>query len=244
MKKIIMWTMAWWSLASAHASASTISFQGEGKAGVVEIRSDGFPSGVWTYAGELNWSWVGVPPDGFTSSWLYTYCIGADEYLLSQQTVSAGSTDGLTMSGVTAPGSKVAWLLNTYAPGILAAGTGSDAAALQVAIWEALYDNDGDLSTGRFQLLTANDSHVRTMAEAYMASLMSSSYGDASAIWLDTPAHGGQDQLALVPVAEPASLVLLGLGAVAACGWRHRSRLRHGLQSCVRQTSRPTDTRA
>jgi hypothetical protein len=235
-KKGILLTCLWWGLACADASASTIKFEGVGKVAVVEIRSNGFPSGVWAYAGELNWSWVGLPPSGFTSSWIYTYCVGADEYLLNQETVSVGSTSSLTMPGVTAAGSKVAWLLDTYARGIHVSGTGSDAAALQVAIWESLYDSDRNLLTGQFQLLNAWDPQVRTKAQAYLDALGASSYQGWTASWLDAPSNGGQDQITLAPVAEPASILLLASGMAAACIRRRRSRSSGGIQSNVRQT--------
>ncbi len=223
--------------ASTRAVASTIQFQGEGKAGIVEIRSNGFPGGVWTYAGELDWSWVGLPADGFTSSWIYTYCVGADNYLQNQQGVTARPSDALTTAGVTDAGAKVAWLIDTYAPGIHASGTGTDAAALQVAIWEALYDNDRNLSTGRFQLLDARDALVWIEAQSYLTALGFANYSAVSATWLDTSA--GQDQLVPTPIAEPASLLMLATGCLAACGWRlaRRSRWLEGAQSGSRQTS-------
>ena len=56
-------------------------------------------------------------------------------------------------SGWQSAGTRAAWLFNTYAPVIHVGGTGTDAAALQVAIWEALYDTTPDLSKGAFTLL-------------------------------------------------------------------------------------------
>ena len=54
-------------------------------------------------------------------------------------------------------GPKAAWLLNTYASAV---GTGVQAAALQIAIWESLYDNDHNLNTGNFSLVTSNAAYT------------------------------------------------------------------------------------
>lgn len=90
-------------------------------------------------------------------------------------------------------GDKVAWLFNTFAEGIRLSGTDIQAAALQVAIWEALYDSSPDLGAGNFQLTTVGA--IRDQANAYLSALDAGpgGYQTSSAGWLDT-SHG-QDQV-------------------------------------------------
>jgi hypothetical protein len=59
--------------------------------------------------------------------------------LLDPQQVTVDSTNSLTTPAADGA-AKAAWLFNTFAAGIHAGGTGIQAAALQVAIWEAIYD--------------------------------------------------------------------------------------------------------
>ena len=131
---------------SAPGSASSIDFTGEGKSAAVTIHSPTL--GVLsTDAGELDWTWIGVPPAGQPASF-YTYCVDPNHYLLDPQDVTLSTSDFMTVAGVTDAGGKAAWLINTYAALIHQSGSGADAAALQVAIWEAISDNTPNLSAG------------------------------------------------------------------------------------------------
>lgn len=87
------------------------------------------------------------------------------------------------------------------------------AAALQLAIWEVLHETSGtfDLASGAVQLdsSTSNYATLLTKANAYDATIAST--GDA---WRYVSNSGGfQGQLS--PVPEPASLAILGVGAMA-----------------------------
>ena len=206
-------------MVAAPAFASTITFTGEGKKAAVTIQSPSL--GVLsTDAGELDWSWVGTPPAGQPASF-YTYCVDPNHYLLGTQEVTLTDSDFLTVDGVTDAGEKAAWLINTYAPGIHQSGSGADAAALQVAIWEAISDNAPNLSAGGFRLIGTPG--IAAEAQGFLNALFSGpgGYYTSDTLWLDT--RNGQDQMltaatgpqTLTAVPEPASLLLCGSGLIA-----------------------------
>jgi hypothetical protein len=202
-------------IAPTSADAETIDFLGVGHASVVSVGGSIFSGSVW--AGELNWQWVGTPPEGFAQSF-YSYCVDLGSFLRDPQTVTLRSDDGFT-NGVANGGSKAAWLLNSYASDIrntaandiTAANT--QAAALQVAIWEAMYDSLSSTTTwwsnGNFLLNTTGA--VRTQATAYLTELLTHSFADSSAVILS--ANYGQDQITH-GVSEPSTLLLMGLAFI------------------------------
>jgi hypothetical protein len=201
------------------ATADTLDFTGVGKTSVISI--GGLYSGA-VYAGELNWDWLGAPPAGFGRS-LYTYCVDILNAVTDQESVSVRSVGQLTPA--TSPqtlkdrGTNAAWLFSTYAPGIHASGTGTQAAGLQVAIWEALYDWKPDLHAGNIVLLTPGD--VNTWANSYLDGL--ANHGGSSSpdtVYLDT-SHG-QDQIAQVP--EASSWMIVALGMIGAFVFGSRAR--------------------
>ena len=124
---------------------------------------------------------------------------------------------------------QAAWLLGRYSPGLhLAPSDYSERAAitaLQVAIWEVIYDHaDLDLDSGTFVLqnvLASESVVIRQLALAYLQSLPPglSSTGLAFAIISRDPKH--QD-LVLGAAPEPGSLCLTG--SALAAGWLLRRR--------------------
>jgi len=205
------------------ASAATLDFTGVGKADIVSI------SGLRTvnaYAGELNWDWLGTPPAGFSQS-LYTYCVDVlNNEADPQYNVAVRTTDEMTPAtspySAAGAGAKIAWLVNTYAANIHASGTNEQAAGLQLAIWETLYDSDlggFNLASGDF-IVSASASTI-SWASNYLTSLYSSASNTGRAAWLDSPGNGnGQDQ---VTVPEPSTLALLMLGAGLIFAFRRKS---------------------
>lgn len=165
-------------------------------------------------AGELDWQWVGTAPAGFAQSF-YSYCVDVSQNLADPQAVTARSSDGFS-NGAVDGGAKAAWLFNTYAADIRgntnAAAANIQAAALQVAIWEAMYDSNANLGSGNFVLNTTGG--IRTQAQTYLSSLYSGiggSYltGVATILEVISPARG-QDQI-VSRVSEPSTLLLMGV---------------------------------
>ena len=215
--------------APMRASASSINFIGGGKSAPVVVEAFDVNTGRYEfmrpYAGEWTWWWDPTPP-GFEQVF-FSYCLDIYSDLEDPQPVTILSTDDLTSSGVPDAGKKAAWLFNTFAWGVHTHGSNADGAALQVAIWEALYDADGDLTSGRFKLLGAEDPTVVPQAQNYIAALFSApgGYYTSTATWLDSPIGEGQDQI--VPVPEPSTVLLVStlLGSLLLFNRWHIARL-------------------
>lgn len=201
---------------STPAYAEVIDFLGVGRHTNVSI--GGVRSGTFA-AGELNWRWDGTAPEGFAQSF-YSYCVDVTQNLRNEQTVTERSSNNFT-NGVVGGGAKAAWLVNTFADGIRAisniAEANTKAAALQVAIWEAMYDTTAGLGSGAFYLTGGSlNSAVRTQAETYLSMLYgeNGSYNTSVARVLDVRGANGQDQI-VSSVSEPSTLLLLGVAFLA-----------------------------
>ena len=98
-------------------------------------------------------------------------------------------------------------------------------AALQIAIWEALYDNDGNLSAGNFILTNANAQIIST-AQTYLNQALSAgggSFAKQSVLFIAYVAGGSQDQIGCI-IPEPATVVMSATAGVIflGVGWRRR----------------------
>jgi hypothetical protein len=194
----------------ATANAETIKFLGVGAASVVTVggtNGSNIHGNVW--AGELNWSWVGTPPAGFAQSF-YSYCVDLASFVQGEQVVTQVSSTGFS-NGISGGGTKAAWLFNEYAAGIHALSdvttAAVNAAALQIAIWEATYDISNNLSAGGFTA-TASNSQITGKASEYLTSLYNAQPWTSVATVLSTT--GGQDQI-VAQVSEPSTLLIVGL---------------------------------
>jgi len=146
----------------------------------------------------------------------YGYCVD----------LQADAGDGTATKSTTAglPGGlTIGFLLNTYAPVYHAAGDKKGAMALQLAIWDILYEtNDNqDLASNGFQF-NMNSGHFRAQnfkvnnnsfdPSSYFTAFQSSLGGSAAATYYDMTGCGGQSFAS--PVPEPATLAVLGAGAL------------------------------
>lgn len=207
---------------SREAAAERIGFNGFGLNELVlaSLEAGGTTHTLQVNAGELKFVWFDSTPAGFATSF-YSYCI---DFLAGSipfpQHVTIRSSQGFT-NGVVDGGAKAAWLVNTYAPTIHASGTGIQAAALQVAIWEAMHDTVNNLSGGSFQLWPSAaradydewplSGAIASQANQYLSSLYYApgQYYTDLAIVLDT--NDGQDQ---ITVNEPTTVLLLGFAGL------------------------------
>jgi hypothetical protein len=198
-------------LAPSPASADVIKFIDVGPESTVTVGgSIGSNYHGSVRAGEMEWEWVGTPPAGFAQSF-YAYCVDLAHFVQPNQTVTPVSSTGFT-NGVANGGSKAAWLFNQYAAGIHALGDTAtaaiNAAALQIAIWEAMYDTTRDLSSGGFTVSAG--SSVLYRANQYLTALYNSDMTSVATILNASGTYGGQDQI-VRQVSEPSTLLLLGL---------------------------------
>jgi hypothetical protein len=202
------------------AKADTIDFLGVGRNAAISATLNVGGGSVLhnVLAGELNWAWVGTVPEGFARTF-FSYCIDLVNPLRDPQVVTVQSSEGFT-NGVANGASKAAWLLDTFAPTIHAGGTNTQAAALQVAIWEAMYDTSNNLLGGNFRLVTSNG--IRTQASAYLAALYSADSGYHTSLATVLATSAGQDQIT-AHVSEPSTLLLLGSGLALLARRRKRA---------------------
>jgi PEP-CTERM motif len=161
----------------------------------------------------------------------WSYCVDLQHYdLAGANEVTVASMSDWDNKASPAPvvntlgGGAASWLYNQYG----ATAVGGTQAALQLAIWNVLYDNDASVSTtggGFWMSVTQSNASYAAAADAMLADYFSKGKPVANDIWLRTTNVGGnyaQDFIA--PVPEPATLLLLGTGIAGMFGVRGRRR--------------------
>ena len=151
-----------------------------------------------TYAGSIN----AYYPNSGGSFWAPIYCVDVfgvlyvpGQYNFVQQPAKTPNSFNVLNAD------RAAYLYLKYAP--LAAGNAQKAAALQIALWESVYDTDGLLGSGNFQYTSGLAGNVSTL----LADAGTNPY-DAQLLRED----GANHQTMIGPVPEPTSMLLLGMG--------------------------------
>jgi hypothetical protein len=125
------------------------------------------------------------------------------------------TNDGLTNGG------KIAYLANTYGASLL---DPSHAAALQIAIWDELYNNGS--TTGPFQYISGGDASIPSLVNFYLGQAQNNSgtstWLDASPSWTTNSAGQSMaiaDPPPPSPVPEPSMLFIfsVSLGGLGLC---------------------------
>ena len=154
------------------------------------------------------------------------YCVDINHYLTPDHWYDVSSVDAMSNWGLSDPvvraasspsdaGARAAVLFNTF-------GGATDSLtrwALQVAIWNALYDTDTDVATGAFRISTGYAAGV-ARADDLLQALAGWDGSSVDAGWIrlaDGPGNGTQDFIA-APVPEPATGWLMGAGLSALLG--------------------------
>jgi hypothetical protein len=105
-------------------------------------------------------------------------------------------------------GDRAGWLYNQHGHSVASA---VQAGALQVALWEVLYDTDNNIYTGHFKLTGYGLGFDPNLAQQYVN--LSVGQNDV-ATYFQSKSPNAQDLIG--PVPEPASMLLLGSGLLGS----------------------------
>lgn len=166
----------------------------------------------------VNAGQIGVRIDGTLPA--LVYCADPLTWLQTGPTPVTAVTESQFPNG-----GRLAWLYNTYGPAVL---LGSDAAALQLAIWEVILDNNvDDLDAGQTRTTANTDPQVKMLAAAMLqASVAQTDTGvrfyvpDQGPGYSQTLLHASSPGLVQAP--EPANALLAGAGLLLAGALRRR----------------------
>ncbi|MFH1057541.1 MAG: Cys-Gln thioester bond-forming surface protein [Pseudomonadota bacterium] len=157
---------------------------------------------------------------------MLAFCVDLGQTINQGQTYTV-SVDPLQTNPVSTL--QAAWLMGHYAPGFGLATSGynlqTNITALQVAIWEVIYDHANlDLGSGSFVLQSVyngSTAQVQALASQYLASLPTN-ITDTGLNFGAVARSGSVQDLVVGGTPEPGSLLLFGSAVAAGLGWRRR----------------------
>ena len=161
-----------------------------------------------------------------------SYCVDLQHYaVLGSNQANVDSMANWNNSAVPARASlgsaAASWLYTTYSG--MASGRQELQAALSLAIWNSLYDNDFSVTSGTgFYATSLSNASYATTANDWLGQLsqqMSQGAALPQVGWLRT-IDGANDrsQDFIAPVPEPGSIILMGSGLASIFGFRRRQR--------------------
>ncbi len=203
--------IAFVALAGGAFALPTLEFTGVGKGLNSRWTIDGGSSYKTTFAGELG---VKLTTNEGTSNF-FGFCTSPTVTMQGSGSwaVTIGDTTMLSPNGA-----RIANLVNTYAPAIRSSGSNTEAAAMQLSIWELLTETSGtyDIDTGNFQAKNSDgsafDAATINTANTYLAL---SGASTAPYYKSGSGANGQFSQDIVTPVPEPATWAAFGIGAAA-----------------------------
>jgi hypothetical protein len=186
--------------ASANADLLSVSGMTPGKFSIVSINYNGNTSTI--FAGAQTATYQG---DTFDA-----YCVDLDHYNNFPTSYNVNAQDA---ASALTNGSRAAKLYNQFA----GTATGDIAAALQLALWDIVYDNGDGLGNGLFKA-SATSSITNAYNSMLAANLTSTS--DLATFFEPDPYVGNKNQGLIgpgkySPVPEPASFLAFALAAPA-----------------------------
>jgi hypothetical protein len=161
-----------------------------------------------------------------------SYCVDLQHYAVpgaNQTTLDsmANWNNGAGVPHASLGGGAASWLYNTYSG--IAAGHQERQAALSLAIWNSLYDDDFSVTAGTgFRATSLSSAAYATIANDWLAELSQQIDNGATlpyAGWLrtiDGANNRSQDFIAPTPVPEPGTILLMGSGLASLLGLRRR----------------------
>jgi hypothetical protein len=140
--------------------------------------------------------------------------------------------------GITGAGRAAAWLYTEITKEFdPTTPRAIDRTALQIAIWNALFDGDTTVSAtngGIFYVSDDRHTGVTDLANGYLQRLASADISAADASWIQlnnisTDGRSAQDFIGPLasaqPVPEPSAALLLGMGVLSLAAFRSRKAL-------------------
>ncbi len=216
------------SLAASPAQAGPIYYQKHGL-GIGGLHFEA-PVSFTGFAGQLIFDRGAAGPDDDFA----VYCVDLMRPKTAVQDVVARPLSQLPDNGNPSSvqpdaGARVAWLLNQYGTDAWLATDGNNrAAALQLAIWEVLYDPLGSyhIGNGSFVLAYWRLPDYAPFVSYTTDYLLALGTNRSEAIWYDVTLKGvnGQDFAQAASVPEPGSTMMLLASGLSALQWFARRR--------------------